>query len=221
MAVSRLSAGYMNPQPRAEFYRHMDAANIDLKAFTDAFYQKVTFAKLPPVLDTLEFLAHCEVWFEITTLLIPGHNDADAEIAAESEWLLAHLGPDVPLHFTAFHPDFKMRDVPPTPPATLARARRIALHVGLRYVYTGNIHDPGGQTTSCPGCGAAVIVRDWYVIERYALGDDGRCRRCRTPLPGRFAGPAGTWGRDGYRCGGTRPQPPSPQRPRLRRPRRC
>ena len=189
-----VSAGYMNPAPRAEFYRHMDAANIDLKAFTDAFYQKVTFAKLPAVLDTLEFLAHSGVWFEITTLLIPEHNDSDAEIAAECEWLDAHLGPDVPLHFTAFHPDFKMRDVPPTPPATLTRARRIALDLGLRYVYTGNVHDPDGQTTTCPGCGAAVIVRDWYVIEAYALGDDGRCRRCRTPVPGRFAGPAGTWG---------------------------
>jgi pyruvate formate lyase activating enzyme len=189
-----VSAGYMNPAPRAEFYRHMDAANIDLKAFTDAFYQKVTFAKLPAVLDTLEFLAHSQVWFEITTLLIPGHNDSDAEIAAECEWLVAHLGPDVPLHFTAFHPDFKMRDVPPTPPATLTRARRIALDLGLRYVYTGNVHDRDGQTTTCPGCGAAVIVRDWYVIEAYALDADGRCRRCRTAVPGRFAGPAGTWG---------------------------
>jgi hypothetical protein len=127
-------------------------------------------------------------------LLIPGHNDSDDEIAAECEWLFAHLGPDVPLHFTAFHPDFKMRDVPPTPPATLTRARRIALDLGLRYVYTGNVHDPDGQTTTCPGCGEAVIVRDWYVIEAYALGGDGRCRRCRTPIPGRFAGPAGTWG---------------------------
>ena len=189
-----VSAGYMNPAPRAEFYRHMDAANIDLKAFTDAFYQKVTFAKLPAVLDTLEFLAHSQVWFEITTLFIPGHNDSDAEIAAECEWLVAHLGPDVPLHFTAFHPDFKMRDVPPTPPATLTRARRIALDLGLRYVYTGNVHDRDGQTTTCPGCGAAVIVRDWYVIEAYALDADGRCRRCRTRVPGRFAGPAGTWG---------------------------
>jgi pyruvate formate lyase activating enzyme len=189
-----VSAGYMNPAPRAEFYRHMDAANIDLKAFTDAFYEKVTFARLPVVLDTLEFLAHSDVWFEITTLVIPGHNDADAEIAAECEWLVEHLGPDVPLHFTAFHPDFKMRDVPATPPETLRRARRIALASGLRYVYTGNVHDPDGQTTMCPGCGAAVAVRDWYVIEAYDLGDDGRCRHCGTPLPGRFDGPAGTWG---------------------------
>jgi pyruvate formate lyase activating enzyme len=189
-----VSAGYMNAAPREEFYRHIDAANIDLKAFSDTFYQKVTFATLPVVLDTLEFLAHSQVWFEITTLLIPGHNDSDAEIAAECEWLVAHLGPDVPLHFTAFHPDFKMRDVPPTPPATLTRARRIALDLGLRYVYTGNVHDRDGQTTTCPGCGAAVIVRDWYVIEAYALDADGRCRRCRTRVPGRFAGPAGTWG---------------------------
>ncbi|GLW29083.1 AmmeMemoRadiSam system radical SAM enzyme [Actinoplanes regularis] len=189
-----VSAGYMNPAPRAEFYRHMDAANIDLKAFTDAFYQKVTFAKLSAVLDTLEFLARSPVWFEITTLLIPGHNDSDTEIAAECEWLITHLGPDVPLHFTAFHPDFKMRDVPPTPPASLTRARRIALDAGLRYVYTGNVHDRDGQTTTCTGCGAAVIVRDWFLLETYALDDDGRCQRCHTRTPGRFDGPAGSWG---------------------------
>jgi pyruvate formate lyase activating enzyme len=189
-----VSAGYMNPAPRVEFYRHMDAANIDLKAFTDTFYEKITFARLPVVLDTLEFLADSDVWFEITTLLIPGHNDADPEIGAECEWLVEHLGLDVPLHFTAFHPDFKMREVPATPPETLRRARRIALAAGLRYVYTGNVHDPEGQTTTCPQCGAAVVVRDWYEIEAYALGADGRCRHCGTPLPGRFDGPVGTWG---------------------------
>jgi pyruvate formate lyase activating enzyme len=189
-----VSAGYMNAAPREQFYRHMDAANIDLKAFTDSFYEKITFAKLPAVLETLEFLARTDVWFEITTLLIPGHNDTDAEIAAECRWLVSHIGPDVPLHFTAFHPDFKMRDVPPTPPATLRRARRIALDHGLRYVYTGNVHDPGGQTTTCARCGDPIVVRDWYVIESYRLTDDGRCVRCATPLPGRFDGPAGTWG---------------------------
>ena len=189
-----VSAGYMNRVPREEFYRHMDAANIDLKAFTGSFYEKITFARLPAVLDTLEFLANTDVWLEVTTLLIPGHNDSDAEIAQECDWLLAHLGPDVPLHFTAFHPDFKMRDVPPTPPATLRRARRIAIDRGLRYVYTGNVHDRDGQTTTCTGCGAALVVRDWYVIDGYALGDDGRCTRCGTSLPGRFDGPAGRWG---------------------------
>jgi pyruvate formate lyase activating enzyme len=189
-----VSAGYMNAVPRTEFYRHMDAANIDLKGFTDAFYEKITFGKLPMVLDTLEYLRDTDVWFEITTLLIPGHNDSDAEIAEECAWLLQHLGPDIPLHFTAFHPDYKMLDVPRTPPATLRRARRIALEHGLKYVYTGNVHDPDGQTTACPGCGRSVIVRDWYVIESYRLSDDGRCVYCGTSLPGRFDGPVGTWG---------------------------
>ena len=189
-----VSAGYMNPAPRAEFYQHMDAANIDLKAFTDKFYEKITFSRLGVVLDTLEYLRDSGVWFEITTLLIPGHNDSDAEIAAEATWLAEHLGPDVPLHFSAFHPDFKMRDVPPTPPATLRRARSIARDHGLRYVYTGNVHDPDGQTTTCPACGKPLIVRDWYVIEEYRLTGDGRCRSCGTALPGRYDGPVGTWG---------------------------
>jgi pyruvate formate lyase activating enzyme len=189
-----VSAGYMNPAPRAEFYEHVDAANIDLKAFTEHFYEKVTFARLPVVLETLEFLRDSPVWFEITTLLIPGHNDSDAEIGQECEWLLEHLGPDVPVHFTAFHPDFKMRDVPRTPPATLARARRIALDAGLRYVYTGNVHDPDGQTTQCAGCGAAVVVRDWYEMLDYRLDGAGRCVACGAAMPGRFDGPAGRWG---------------------------
>jgi pyruvate formate lyase activating enzyme len=189
-----VSAGYMNPAPRAEFYAHMDAANIDLKAFSEAFYEKITFARLPVVLDTLEYLRDSDVWFEITTLLIPGHNDSDAEIAEQCAWLAEHLGPDVPLHFSAFHPDFKMLDVPRTPPQTLRRARRIALEHGLRYVYTGNVHDPDGQSTTCPGCGETVVVRDWYVIRRYRLTDDGRCARCGTRLPGVYDGPVGDWG---------------------------
>jgi pyruvate formate lyase activating enzyme len=147
------------------------------------------------VLETLEYLRHeTGVWFEITTLLIPGHNDSDAEIDAETEWIASHLGVDVPLHFTAFHPDFKMLDVPRTPAATLTRARRIALANGLRYVYTGNVHDPAGGTTSCAGCGAPVVVRDWYVISDYELTDDGRCVHCGHSVPGRYDGPAGRWG---------------------------
>ncbi|GIH13330.1 AmmeMemoRadiSam system radical SAM enzyme [Rugosimonospora africana] len=189
-----VSAGYVNAEPRREFFGHLDAANIDLKAFSDAFYQKITFAQLPAVLETLEYLRSTDVWFEVTTLLIPGHNDGDAEIAAECAWFAEHLGPDVPLHFSAFHPDFKMRDVPPTPPETLRRARRIALEHGLRFVYTGNVHDPDGGTTICPGCSAPVVVRDWYRIEEYRLTDRGACARCGYQLPGVYDGPAGTWG---------------------------
>jgi pyruvate formate lyase activating enzyme len=190
-----VSAGYMNPAPREEFYRHIDAANIDLKAFSERFYEKVTFAKLDKVLETLAYLRTTDVWFEITTLLIPGQNDGDDELHRQCDWLLANVGPDVPLHFSAFHPDFKMRDVPATPPETLRRARRIALEAGLRFVYTGNVHDPEGQTTRCPGCGAAAVVRDWYDMVAYALTDDGRCTACGFAVPGVFEGPVGGWGR--------------------------
>jgi len=191
-----VTAGYMCPEPRREFYQHIDAANVDLKAFTQDFYHRVCAARLDDVLDTLRYLRHeTGVWFEITTLLIPGHNDSDAEIDAETRWIADELGPDVPVHFTAFHPDYKMRDVPPTPPRTLRRARGLALANGLRYVYTGNVHDDEGGTTYCPGCGEAVVVRDWYDLRRYRLDDQGRCTRCGTTLPGVYDGPAGGWGR--------------------------
>ncbi|MGH3715128.1 MAG: AmmeMemoRadiSam system radical SAM enzyme [Micromonosporaceae bacterium] len=190
-----VSAGYMEPASRAEFYQHMDAANIDLKAFTEEFYKKITFSKLGVVLETLEYLKHeTDVWFEITTLVIPDHNDAPSEIEEQCAWLMEHLGPDVPLHFSAFHPDFKMMDVPRTPPATLSRCRQIALDAGLRYVYTGNVHDTDGGTTFCPGCEQPVVVRDWYEMRRYELTDSGACRHCGTQLPGRYEGPAGDWG---------------------------
>jgi pyruvate formate lyase activating enzyme len=190
-----VSAGYICPEPRQELYGHLDAANIDLKAFTDEFYHRVCAARLGPVLETLEYLVQeTAVWVEITTLLIPGRNDSDAEIEAETQWIAEHLGPDVPLHFSAFHPDYKMRDVPRTPPATLRRARRIALDNGLRYVYTGNVHDEEGGTTRCPACGAAAVVRDWYVIRAYRLTDDGRCGSCGARLAGVYSGPCGTWG---------------------------
>jgi pyruvate formate lyase activating enzyme len=190
-----VSAGYMCAAPRAELYAQMDAANIDLKAFTEGFYKKLCTGALQPVLETLEYLRHeTDVWFEVTTLLIPGHNDSDAEIAEESAWFYERLGPDVPLHFTAFHPDFKMMDIERTPPETLRRARRIALDHGLRYVYTGNVHDPGGQTTTCPGCGTAVVVRDWYVMKQYTLDDRGACGKCGTVVAGVYSGPVGTWG---------------------------
>jgi len=191
-----VTAGYMCPQPRAELYRHMDAANVDLKAFTEQFYRQVCAARLADVLDTLQFLRHeTDVWFEITTLLIPGRNDSDEELDAETTWIASELGPDVPLHFTAFHPDYKMLDVPRTPGATLTRARRIALANGLRYVYTGNVHDRDGGTTFCPGCAQAVVVRDWYELLTYALDGQGCCTACGTQLPGVYAGPPGRWGR--------------------------
>jgi pyruvate formate lyase activating enzyme len=165
----------------------MDAANVDLKAFSDEFYYKVCGGRLQPVLDTLVYLVkETEVWTEITTLLIPGKNDSDAELEAESKWIFENLGPDVPLHFTAFHPDWKMTDVPGTPPATLTRARAIALRAGLRYVYTGNVHDATGGTTSCPSCGDAVIVRDWYRLNLYRLSEAGACMACGAKLPGRY-----------------------------------
>ncbi len=190
-----VTAGYIHPEPAREFYAVMDAANVDLKGFTDAFYVKYCGGHLQPVLDTLVYLKReTQVWFEITTLLIPTLNDSDAEIRQLSEWVLKELGPDVPLHFTAFHPDWKLRDLPPTPPATLSRARRIAREVGLHYVYTGNVHDPDGGTTYCPGCGTALIVRDWYEILEYRLTDDGRCPHCQTAIAGRFQHYDGAFG---------------------------
>jgi pyruvate formate lyase activating enzyme len=182
-----VTAGYISPEPRREFYSKMDAANVDLKGFTDDFYVKLTGAKLAPVLDTLSYLRHeTKVWFEITTLLIPGRNDSPEEVLAMSKWIARELGPDVPLHFTAFHPDFKMTDLPATPASTLARSRRIAMDEGLRYVYTGNVHDREGGTTFCPSCRSSLIVRDWHRIESYRLSADGRCPDCDTAIPGRF-----------------------------------
>jgi len=190
-----VSAGYICAEPRQEFFRHMDAANIDLKGFTEGFYKTLCSGRLDAVLDTLVYLKRdTDVWFEITTLLIPGENDAPDEIAALSRWVMEHLGPDVPLHFTAFHPDWKMRDTPPTPPATLRQARDSARAAGLRHVYTGNIHDPAGQTTYCHGCNAALIGRDWYELGTWTLTHDGHCRACGTPCPGVFDGRPGRWG---------------------------
>jgi pyruvate formate lyase activating enzyme len=190
-----VSAGYMCAAPRADLYARMDAANIDLKAFTEGFYKKLCTGALQPVLETLEYLRHeTEVWLEITTLLIPGHNDEPAEIEALSAWVMDHLGPDVPLHFTAFHPDYKMMDVAPTPPATLTRARKIALAHGLRYVYTGNVHDEAGQSTYCHACGVRLIGRDWYEITAWQLTPDGACASCGAPCAGVFEARPGTWG---------------------------
>jgi len=193
-AVS-VTAGYMCDEPRRELYKYMDAANVDLKAFTEEFYKQITIGHLQPVLDTLEYLKHeTKVWFEITTLLIPGENDSEKEIEELTQWVMEHLGPDVPLHFTAFHPDFKMLDKPPTPPATLTRARRIAVKNGLRYAYTGNVHDEEGGSTYCQQCGSRLIGRDWYVMTAWNLTDAGRCKTCGTACAGVFDGPPGRWG---------------------------
>jgi len=190
-----VTAGYQCAEPRVELYRHMDAANVDLKAFTDRFYRSICAGHLQPVLETLEYLTHeTEVWLEITTLLIPGENDSDREIDELSRWVVDRLGPDVPVHFTAFHPDWKMLDKPPTPPATLTRARRIALGNGVRYAYTGNVHDVEGGSTVCHACGAVLIARDWYTLERWHLTDDGSCRTCGTRCAGVFDGLPGSWG---------------------------
>ncbi|MGB7541669.1 MAG: AmmeMemoRadiSam system radical SAM enzyme [Burkholderiales bacterium] len=182
-----VTAGYMHAVPRRDFYAKMDAANVDLKAFSEDFYFKLTGAHLQPVLDTLVYLKHeTDVWFEITTLLIPGKNDGDEELDAECRWIAKELGPDVPLHFSAFHPDWKMTDIPATPTSTLTRARDIALRHGLHYVYTGNVHDTEGGSTWCPHCGAAVIVRDWYSILNYRVTEDGKCKECGGAIAGRF-----------------------------------
>jgi pyruvate formate lyase activating enzyme len=190
-----VTAGYMCAEPRAEFYRYMDAANVDLKAFSENFYYKICGGSLAPVLETLEYLKReTQVWFEITTLLIPGENDSDREIDEMTQWIAQKLGPDVPLHFTAFHPDWKMLDRPPTPPATLTRARHIALANGLHYVYTGNVHDRDGGSTYCPGCGVRLIERDWYQLGAWRLTASGACARCGTQIPGVFAASPGAWG---------------------------
>jgi len=190
-----VTAAYIHAEPRREFFMHMDAANVDLKAFTERFYWKVCGGHLQPVLDTLRYLKQeTRVWFEVTTLLIPGENDSEAEIEELTQWLVTNLGPDVPLHFTAFHPDWKMLDKAPTPPATLTRARDIARKNGLRYAYTGNVHDTAGGTTPCHGCGARLVVRDWYRLLEWRLTGDGRCRNCGTACAGVFDGPPGDWG---------------------------
>jgi len=190
-----VTAGYICPEPRRAFYAHMDAANVDLKGFSERFYWKLTGGHLKDVLDTLVYLRHeTQVWFEITNLLIPGENDSDQEVDEMSRWVVRELGADLPMHFTAFHPDYKMLDHPPTPPATLSRARRIAMDNGVRYAYTGNVHDVEGGSTYCHHCGKRLIARDWYRILEWSLDADGRCPRCGTVCPGVFEGRPGTWG---------------------------
>lgn len=189
-----VTAGYITEKARPEFFAAMDAANVDLKAFSETFYHKITSAHLQPVLDTLRYLREeTNVWFEVTTLLIPGHNDSVDEIDRQCDWFVRTLGPEVPLHFTAFHPDFKMSDIPATPAATLRRACEQAKAHGIRHVYTGNVHDKDGQSTYCASCNALLIERDWYSLGTYRI-KDGACPSCGHKIAGRFAERPGTWG---------------------------
>jgi len=179
--------GYVMPEPRAEIFRHMDATNVDLKAFTEDFYARQTLSHMAPVLDTLAWLARAGcTWVEVTNLVIPGLNDAVDETRDLARWMVENMGPDVPLHLTAFHPDYMMMDRPRTPGATLTRARAVAREAGLHHVYTGNVHDREGQSTYCPGCGARVIERDWHAVRTTRLRN-GSCAACGARIAGRFA----------------------------------
>jgi pyruvate formate lyase activating enzyme len=190
-----VTAGYIDPEPRIEFFQAMDAANVDLKAFTDRFYHKICGGHLEPVLETLEYIHNeTDAWLEITTLLIPGENDSDGELDRMTRWVVDRLGPDVPMHFSAFHPDWKMLDIPRTPPSTLSRARKIAMQNGVNFAYTGNVHDSDGGSTWCPSCQALVIERDWYVLGKWGLDERGACQNCGTAIPGCFDPAPGHFG---------------------------
>jgi len=190
-----VTAGYIDPEPRVEFFKAMDAANVDLKGFTDKFYYKLCGGHLTPVLETLEYIKHeTDCWLELTTLLIPGQNDSDEELQAMTKWVVEHLGRNVPMHFTAFHPDWKMLDIPSTPQATLTRARQIAIDNGVFYAYTGNVHDSKGSSTWCPECGELLIERDWYQLGRWGLDDTGCCGGCGLKLDGFFGAVPGKFG---------------------------
>ena len=190
-----VTAGYITEAPRRELYSKMDAANIDLKGFTETFYRNIVGGHLANVLDTLEYVKHeTDCWFELTTLLIPGQNDSEGEVHEMTEWVVEHLGPDVPMHFTAFHPDYKMMDLPRTPASTLIRAREIALESGVRYAYTGNVHDKGGGSTYCHGCGQMLIGRDWYVLSEWNITPESSCSKCGTKCSGVFEAKPGRWG---------------------------
>jgi len=194
VAPVAVTAGYMTEESRPEFYQHMDAANVDLKGFTEEFYHRNCYGELAPVLETLKYLHQATpVWLEVTTLLIPGENDSPAEIEAAADWFAANLGPNVPWHFTAFHPDYKMLDRPATPPATLTRARAIARAHGLRYIYTGNVRDAEGSSTWCPDCGERLIARDGYELGEWRLKKN-RCANCGFEIAGHFAEHPGHWG---------------------------
>jgi pyruvate formate lyase activating enzyme len=190
-----VTAGYVCPEPRREFFAAMDATNVDLKGFSEAFYKDVCAAELAPVLDTLVYLKNeTDVWLEITTLLVPDENDSSAELEAMASWVVEQLGPDVPWHFSAFHPDFKMTNKPFTPHESLTRARRIAREAGVHHVYVGNVHDPSAQSTWCSGCDALLIGRSGYTLSSWNLDDRGACTACGTRCPGVFDPEPGRWG---------------------------
>ncbi len=190
-----VTAGYVCEEPREEFYRHMDAVNVDFKSFSDQFYRKLTGSHLQPVLETLQYIKHeTDVWLETTTLVIPGENDSDQELSDMTRWVAENLGPDVPMHFSAFHPDWKMRDTPPTPLETLLRARKIALENGIRYAYVGNVHDKEADSTWCHHCGELLIGRDWYELSEWNLTAGGCCQKCGTQCAGLFEEKPGNWG---------------------------
>ncbi|MFZ2727804.1 MAG: AmmeMemoRadiSam system radical SAM enzyme [Methylococcaceae bacterium] len=190
-----VSSGYVCAEPRAEFYNLMDAANIDLKAFSEDFYYRITGGHLQPVLETLQYIKQeTKVWLELTTLLIPDENDSEKELEAMSQWVFENLGADVPMHFTAFHPDWKMRDKKATPLNTLLRARQIALKNGIRYAYIGNAHNKEASSTYCHHCGQLLIGRDWYQLSQWNLNALGQCRFCNTPCAGVFNKTHGDWG---------------------------
>lgn len=195
IASVAVSAGYIDPEPRVEFFSYMDAANIDLKGFTETFYRRFCGGSLQPVLDTLRYLVHeTNTWVEITYLIIPGANDDPGDIQAMCGWIESQLGPDVPLHLTAFHPDFKMRETPPTALQTLQQARAIAMEAGIRYVYTGNVTDAKSGSSYCHHCGQLIIERCHYTLGQWHLNPQGQCRYCGTSIPGRFEDLPGTWG---------------------------
>ena len=190
-----VSAGYVTTEPRAEFYQWMDAANIDLKAFTERFYYQITGSHLEPVLDTLKYIKHeTSTWLELTTLIIPGENDSQAELEAMTQWVVENLGSDVPMHFSAFHPDWKILDKSPTPVKSLLLARQIALNNGVHYAYIGNANDKSSESTYCHSCGELLIGRDWYELSEWNLDNSGHCRFCSTPCAGIFRPQPGKWG---------------------------
>ncbi|MFA5159373.1 MAG: AmmeMemoRadiSam system radical SAM enzyme [Candidatus Omnitrophota bacterium] len=189
-----VTSGYVLPDPRREFYEWMDAANVDLKGFTEDFYVKYTSGSLQPVLETIEYIKkETKVWLELTTLLIPTLNDSEKELDAMTSWIVKNLGPDVPLHLTAFHPAHKLLDLPPTPASTLEKARSIAVKNGVRYCYTGNVHDPEHEATYCHTCGKKLIGRNWYEFTEWNL-KNGKCKFCDTVCPGLFENKPGNWG---------------------------